>query len=227
MLLGVAQVVLNVADLDPAAQALAAGGYRRSFIERAIPNHPAKGALQARPRERLDMVHFAGPAQTVAVEVTSYDSGPPAGRAAFEVELPPPEGASLRVTVLAGDAQGSLAFWRDALGFRETGDGALALRALRPEWSLAVQLQPAAEGGPTTVDAQGCVLVTFLATELERDLARICDGGLLLRSTPAWEEFIDGRALRVAMLEGPSGELIELIQLPRRGTPSERQDENA
>ncbi len=33
---------------------------------------------------------------------------------------------------------------------------------------------------------------------------------------PPWDEEVDGRSLRVAMVEGPSGELIELLQLPRR-----------
>lgn len=56
------------------------------------------------------------------------------------------------------------------------------------------------------------------------DLERLRDAGLLSRLAPRWEESIDGRLLRVAMAEGPSGELIELLQPSRQTKQSRSKD---
>jgi len=56
------------------------------------------------------------------------------------------------------------------------------------------------------------------------DLERLRDAGLLSRLAPRWEESIDGRLLRVEMAEGPSGELIELLQPSRQTKQSRSKD---
>ena len=75
-----------------------------------------------------------------------------------------------------------------------------------------------ARAGETTLDADGGVLVTMLATALDDELARLCGSGLLSRWTDPWDEDVGGRTVRVAMLEGPSGELVELLQVARTQT---------
>jgi hypothetical protein len=216
VILGVAQVVVNVADLGAPSESLRAAGFTERFAERELPNNDAKRPLQAHARTELDMVHFNAPDGGVAVELTAYGGEAPAGRAAYQLELP------RRVSVLASEPEGSRAFW-GALGFRDAGDR-LEVRAMRPEWSLDVALVDRAAHEPTTVDADGCVLVTLLTTGLDADLERLRQAGLLSRLAPPWEESIDGRLLRVAMAEGPSGELIELLQPPRQSKQSDREN---
>ena len=58
MILGVAQFVLNVADLDRACAPYLEAGWRETFRAEGLPNHPAKAGLQAVPRRTLDMVHL-------------------------------------------------------------------------------------------------------------------------------------------------------------------------
>lgn len=207
MIVGVAQIVLNVADLDVASQRFTGDGWTTSFRCTEIPNHAAKHAFQATPRAALDMVHFAK-TDTTAVEITSYAGGPPAGETAYELT----DGG---VHVRACDPQASKRFWI-ALGFVEREQGALEARALMPAWRLRVVIE--AVDGPrprTSVDADGCVLVTVLTTAIEPDLERLRATGLLVQSSPPWAELIAERTTTVAIVEGPSGELVELLQAPR------------
>ena len=218
VLLGVAQVVVNVPDIAAAADRLEAAGYQRTFAA-AIPNHPAKRELQASRRERLDMVHLAAPSGGMALELTSYSDGEPQGAAAFELHLPERAGGRTRVVAPVADRELSERFWCGQLGFtKASADGTnLTSPARRAEWALDVTLaEPSGPRRRTAVDADGCVLVTVLTSDIDGDAARLAQDVMTSRMAPPWDEEVDGRSLRVAMVEGPSGELIELLQLPRR-----------
>jgi catechol 2,3-dioxygenase-like lactoylglutathione lyase family enzyme len=209
MILGVGQVVLNVRDLEASEAELVRAGYTRTFEERALPNHAAKAVVQGASRAALDMVHLNAPGPTTAVELTSYGDAP-TGRAAFEYLAP------AQVRAPTADVEASRRFWEEGLGFREADGGTLAPRAMMPAWRLGVLPVPAAvSADETTVDAEGCVLVTVLSTAVDDDLRRLDTAGHLSRSTAAWSETIAGRALRVAIVAGPGGELVELLEVPR------------
>jgi catechol 2,3-dioxygenase-like lactoylglutathione lyase family enzyme len=217
MILGVGQIVLNVRNLDAIESDLVSAGYKRTFEERGLANHRAKAVVQGASRGSLDMVHLNAPGATPAVELTSYGDAP-VGRAAFEY-LPP---AHVRAPTAHPEA--SAGFWQDGLGFREADGGALELRAMMPAWRLGVLPVPAEVGADeTTVDAEGCVLVTVLSTGVDEDLRRLEGAGHLTRSTAAWSETVAGRRLRVAIVAGPGGELVELLEMPR--TPGGATDE--
>ncbi len=212
MIVGVAQIVLNVADLDRSLEPYLADGWQETFRVPAIPNHPAKAELQAASRHELEMVHLTPPHGT-AVELTRYAGAPPAGDTVYEFDG--------HVRVHAADLKRSRAFWRE-LGFSERADGMLETRAMLPEWRLELELVASASAPlATSVDADGCVLVTVLTTAIEPELERLRAAGLLLRFTPSWTERIGTRTAVVAIVEGPSGELVELLQAPRR----EKRDE--
>ena len=210
MILGIAQVVINVGDLDAAETDYLARGYKRTFRDDAIANHPAKRPFQSKPRESLSMSHLAPPRPAPAVELTAY--GAPAGVAPFELELDA-EGAPRSVSFAAEEE--SRRFWIEGLGFGDDGT-ALELRAAAPSLGFRVALEARPPSRPATmVDAAGCVLVTAVTTDVDRDferLGRFSEG----RSAQPWDEAVAGRELRVAMIEGPSGELVELLQAPSR-----------
>jgi len=72
--------------------------------------------------------------------------------------------------------------------------------------------------GRSAVDAAGCVMVTLLTTSLGEDMRRlIANGGSPARCCGPWPEHVGGRNLEVCILEGPSGALVELLELPRGG----------
>jgi len=147
------------------------------------------------------------------VELTRYEGAAPAGAAAYAFDRD-----AGRMEARTSDPDASLRFWTESLPFRVGDDGLLALTAPLPAWRLEVRLVPAPEGGRrTTVDADGYVLVTLLSTDIAGDLARLEASGLVLRSTPSWRETIGDRQAHVALVEGPGGELVELLEAPRRG----------
>jgi catechol 2,3-dioxygenase-like lactoylglutathione lyase family enzyme len=222
VILGVAQVVVNVDRLADAEADLTHRGYQRSFGETAIANHPAKAHLQSGARARLGLTHFSAPPCGTAVELTAYEGAPAAGAVVYRLQLPPRPGAGpALVTVAATDPEGSHRFWTEGLGFRTgSDDHHLSFPAVMPSWRLDVVLDAAGLGERpvTTVDADGCVLVTLLSTDTETDAARLARPEHGLRSSGMWPERVASRDLRVAIIEGPSGELVELVQLPARGT---------
>jgi catechol 2,3-dioxygenase-like lactoylglutathione lyase family enzyme len=207
MTVGVAQVVLNTGDLDAASRPYLARGWKETFRADRLPSHPAKVPFQAVERNALDMSHLAIAART-SVEVTRYAGHPPAGATVYVLD-----GAVVRVRACEPGA--SHAFWR-ALGFTHRGPNVLEVPAMLPAWRLHVALEPSSGERPhTSIDADGCVLVTLLTTAIERELERLAATGLLLRCTSAWEEQIGGRMVTVAFIEGPSGELVELLQVAK------------
>jgi predicted enzyme related to lactoylglutathione lyase len=236
--MGVAQVVVNLPALPPAEAVLAAAGYEVQFREEGIPNHPAKAPFQAARREELAMVHFSAPAGGTAVELTAYAGEPPAGRPAYRLATGGPRplpglservvatgrpGVVAEVELHVADPEASAEFWTAALGFRRSpgmGDRVLLERiGAVPAWALAVSVHESQDRSAATVDADGCVLVTFVVTALDDDLARIAAHGDGVMSSPAWRESVGGGEIRVAMAAGPSGEPVELLELGRPGRP--------
>ena len=215
MIVGAAQVVVNVADLEPArAELLAEPGTKETFAALDLANNPVKAPFQGAPRERMAMVHLT-PAEGLAVELTRYEGAPPAGTAAYKLRR---EGEGPPVVVApGGDREASERFWTEGLRFTSDEAGRLAAPAMHPAWRLGLELGSEPAAGTTTVDAEGCVLVTLLTTSIDRELERLQGTGLLLRSTASWTEQVADRQTRVAFVEGPSGELVELLQAPRPG----------
>jgi hypothetical protein len=206
MTVGVAQVVINAEDRDAVCRSYLTGGWKETFRAR-LPNHPAKVPFQAIKRTTLDMSHLTSAARS-SVEVTCYIDNPPAGATVYELD-----GAVVRLR--ACEPRASRAFWC-ALGFAHRGENILEARAILPAWQLQVALLPSSGDPPhTSVDADGCVLVTLLTTAIERELDRLAGTDLLLRHTSAWEEQVGGRGVTVAFVEGPSGELVELLEISR------------
>jgi catechol 2,3-dioxygenase-like lactoylglutathione lyase family enzyme len=209
MAVGVAQIVVNTGNLDALRSSYLTRGWRESFRAERLPNHSAKVPFQAVARRTLDMAHLTFAART-SVEVTRYADQPPAGATVYSLD-----GAAVRLR--ACEPRASRAFWR-ALGFTHVEGEVFEARAPLPAWRLRVTLHPTDGDRPcTSVDADGCVLVTMLTTTVERELERLVATDLLLRRTPAWQEEVAGRTVTVAFVEGPSGELVELLQVPGGG----------
>jgi hypothetical protein len=208
VILGAVQVVVNVADLAAAEAPLAAAGFTRSFHEPQLTSHAAKDIMLSGPRDALAMVHLTPPTAAPAVELTAYADGPPAGAAAFTMIT------SEQLTTATHDRAASGAFW-DALNAPASEDGVRRFGAALPAWRLAITTADGpSRTGITTVDADGCVLVSLVTSNVDAELARLHRGDVLRRTTEAWDEDVAGRTLRVAIVEGPAGELVELLQIP-------------
>lgn len=114
----------------------------------------------------------------------------------------------------------SVQFWRNSFRFREMSNGIsrngirwarLSFRSIRPNWSveliLAERRSPIAS--MPMLDDEGATCLAFLSTDIGADLSRINH-----ERTNIFELDVAGKRLSIALLRGPSGEIIELIQPP-------------
>jgi hypothetical protein len=122
---------------------------------------------------------------------------------------------SEQIATTTDDRAASGAFW-DALNAPQSENGLRRFGAALPAWRLTITTTDGpSRAGTTTVDADGCVLVSLVTSNIDAELARLHRHDVLLhRATEAWDEDVAGRTLRVAIVEGPAGELVELLQIP-------------
>ncbi len=115
----------------------------------------------------------------------------------------------------------SLKFWTEGLGFRvieDSADGACLLAmGRRPVGSgLFLILTPQEEiRGPFLfIDDPGCLMLSFLTTNINHDMARLSKNNGQTRNTTL-DLRVNNRALTVGFATGPGGENVELIQPAR------------
>lgn len=125
------------------------------------------------------------------------------------------------------DLDESTALWTDGLGFRWNGEankgsgedgGTDWCRLTRAgpfsDWSLDLLLVEhlSASRSSTTLDAPGFPCLAFLCTDLTADTEHLTACGLM-ETTGEFQVVVNDRRLLVNVGRGPSGELIELIQI--------------
>lgn len=122
-------------------------------------------------------------------------------------------------------------FWCEGLGWtvasgvddelpptRERGPSAdssatLQRKSLIDEWSLSVVVRFDRERRlPAMLDEPGWTCAAMISSDLEGDLSRLMEYGAA-GATPPFEFTAGGRRLRIALLRGPGGEIVELIEL--------------
>ena len=126
------------------------------------------------------------------------------------------------VGIEVADLERSLRFWQIGLQCRlierGTTDTAcswakLTFRALRPTWSLEVVLvesTPIARSLPM-LDDQGATCLALLSTDCESDAVRAgsASGG---STSQTFTLTVAEKPLRIALVRGPDGEIVEIIQ---------------
>lgn len=114
----------------------------------------------------------------------------------------------------------SVAFWQNGLGFSERSSGEtgaegkwnhMAFASPVKRWSIDLcLLESPEESQPSTLDAPGFRCLAFITTDLKSDLLRLQGHGGT--SAVSFDFFLNEKPLRIGLLRGPSGEIIELIE---------------
>ena len=125
------------------------------------------------------------------------------------------------------DSEGSKNFWMRGLGFREEGN-----KASEGCFSVAFPKTPFSERLKLTfvennddletsayVDDLGCSLLSFLSTDLEADVGKLCKLDNT-KSSGAYSFEIAKRSILACVVYGPGGEIVELIQVNKLGATS-------
>jgi catechol 2,3-dioxygenase-like lactoylglutathione lyase family enzyme len=135
------------------------------------------------------------------------------------------------IAISTSNWQGTRRFWRDGLGWTVASEveegsppigcgsppvGATALlerKSLIDEWSLSVVVRlDLSRRRRTSLDEPGWTCAAMVSSDVEGDLLRLADCGAS-ESTPPFEFAAGGRRLRIALVRGPAGEIVELIEL--------------
>ena len=138
------------------------------------------------------------------------------------------EGFLNSLIVKTHDSEGSKKFWMQGLGFGEEGD-----RASESYFSVAFPETPFSARLKLTfvenkddleisayVDDLGCSLVSFLSTDIEADVRRLCKFDKT-KSSGVYSLEIATRKILACMVYGPGGEIVELIQVHKLGAHGE------
>jgi len=269
MILGVDHVALSCGDLAAAVGRLEGAGFRTRFIERDVPNRPAKRPFLRDYRPRHDLAYCESPAG-VAVELTRHGPSPGDGQGPYRVLFsgavpgePPPSGearfeaeawqaglgvrpearcwpevpatfwtdaarsapAAIRAVLLpVADLTAALRFWQEGMGCRVSASGTMSagrgwarlhLAAPVASWSLEILLgQDDRPPAACRLDAAGFPCLAFLSTGVERDAERLQESGGVLW-TGAFDLQVGGKGLKIGLLCGPAGEMVELIEVRR------------
>ncbi len=118
------------------------------------------------------------------------------------------------------DMEAARRFWVEGLGFQPEGAqdkmaGSLQLRfpALMPQWRARLRLLVSTDApAPALLDGPGFRVVSMVSTQFEQDRARVMARGGVRASTGVMEEVIGGKKMRLDLLEGPDGVMVEIFQ---------------
>lgn len=229
MPLGVDHVQFSVPSLDGGADFLRSHGFRQDFAESGFDG---EGAPFFRERGKSMTFHST---DTTRIELVNAAQGGQHG-VAHDTYVPvfDPDGDLVNVAALAApcrgavstrllhievhvdDLEASLRFWR-VLGFREEGAGSrMTFPASIAGVGLAIEFRRRRTTRPSGlfVDDPGCSLIALVDRDCEATLEALRGSGSLWASHGFR---IKGRPVRVHILSGPGGELVELIHFLPRG----------
>jgi hypothetical protein len=220
MILGVEHVALSCADIERGAADLADYGFSTAFIERDLPNAPAKTPLLHTYAPRHDIASCR--ARTgIAVELTAHGGIPAPAVSGYDVRFAGDGSGLVSLRVRSACVEDSKAFWCGAMRFRVlrgelagTGDAAMAISSPVGAWALELHVEAGPKRPRTMLDDAGFPCLALITNRLEEDLRAACEHGGHETVGP-FDAAVHGRALRIALLRGPGDELIELIEFLR------------
>lgn len=243
MIIGMDHIALSTVNAAEDARGLMPLGYGVKFLQRGVPNAPQKQAFLREYRPQHTIAYCRN-GRGLAIELTEHGPQTYAPVGGYGVYAFAEDPQILRgVSLVTADPASSLRFWHDGLGLeplrRESGQPViphpfthlvppalqadnvaaashrLAACAPAPSWCMELAL---VEGDGRSrlpmLDDAGFTCLCLLSTSIERDLAKAVRAGGT-EATPVFPLEVNGRLLSVAMLRGPTGEIVELIQFAR------------
>lgn len=238
MILGVDHIALSCVDLQGSVAAIQRAGYQVKFIEADLMNHSSKKPFLS-VYQPVHSVAYCLAESGIAVELTAHGGIPSKSAAGYQPriskELWRIAGAepffdtdyegfdslirSVEVPVM--NVEQSFLFWTKGLGAREdlrSLDPPVRARRLRwqspiSRWSLELILRetkiPTAQ---RCLDDAGFPCLAFLTNDAAADRSRLMELGVSQASEPSRHR-VNGKSLMISFLRGPSGELVELIEV--------------
>lgn len=204
MILGVDHLQLTATDTRTAYTPRGVWGV--TFAAHGLPNPPEKREFLHEYHPTHDIVYMEKPGE-LAVEVVAQGPSPHKGNCASYLPL-----GNRCVRVMVDDVAASLMWWSFLFDFEPT-EGWVGLRS-RMGRNIALEVQNV-RGAPTRryLDGTGWPCLALLTNDIGADLERARHGAR--RWSPVFPFTVNGKDLRICILAGPNGELVELIEVQR------------
>jgi len=240
MIVGVSHLTVACPTLNiDIVQSLANGG-EVDFYEQNLPSHSTKSIFLSRSAD-LHGIAYVRFNEGLPIELVSYYREPAGFPGVFQPyygtdmlsSVPPAAATAMEevgitsglngVSVASADLGRSVHFWTQAMGYRKVtcsqdvdpSNAWILLRRESPiaQWRLNLLLHHEQEVIPFPfLDGPGTTCLAHLSSSIELDLPSLLKGGGEAATEP-FEMMINGKKLKIAIVRGPSGEYIELIQV--------------
>jgi hypothetical protein len=220
MIMGVDHLVSTQADMAEGQNFLEGRGFTARFVERDIQNPPAKRCFMKYPTERHSMV-FMTKEDTVSIELLEHERAYQNGGRGYSIVWNDSQIESVEFQV--ANLSQSLSFWTRGLKAhlidKVTGPGSvksarIGYRAPIRTLQLELLLSEAPQGANSVFcDSIGVPTIALLSNRIVEDRDEAISAGAR-EAGDVFEIMISNRLLKACFLRGPSGEIIEMIQLP-------------
>lgn len=216
MILGVDHLCRASRDVNADIVRFSKQRYRVLFAGIALPVHAAKVPFLRLPSAAHDAVFLTSPG-CVSVEVVRHDG---AGMGCTPYDYRP--GVGNVVSVACRCPAESERFWTNGLGFHRTeAPGECVFLSPVPAWRATVRLNDAPGTPDAYLDDEGWTCLSLIVRDVESVRRRL----LPFIPEPAGEVYplsFPDRSLSLCFLRGPSGEIVELLELKRKRACSVR-----
>ncbi|MFN0075082.1 MAG: VOC family protein [Prosthecobacter sp.] len=237
MILGVSHIVLASTDLTRDRQTLESIGWKTQFEQRSIPTHPGKRPFMSTQSTEQGLI-FMHPGQGTPVELIHYaDELPDRSDSPMQIVLPQPQihaplghltcplqfaataPVPSLITHFVTDMDAASRFWQKGLGFKRAaaqdgppGSLQLEFRSLMPHWRATLLLLPREKTAiPSLLDGPGFRVISMVCSNIDRDRVSAFQNGAL-HSTGIMDLAVAGKSLRLELLQGVDGAMIELLE---------------
>ncbi len=240
MIVGVSHLTVACPTLDASTVQSFAKGGEVEFFEQNLPSHSTKSIFLSQSAD-LHGIAYIRFNEGLPIELVSYYREPVGFPGVFQPyygtdmlpSVPIAAATAMKkvggasglngVSVASADLVRSVHFWTQALGYRkvicsqdvDSSNAWVVLRRESPivQWRFNLLLHHGKEVVPFPfLDGPGTTCLAHLSSSIELDLlSLIKEGGEA--ATEPFEMMINGKKLKIAIVRGPSGEYIELIQV--------------
>lgn len=207
MIVGLSHLTVNTSNIEGLRKNYIHAGWQESFFERAVLNHPAK-SIFLNKYEKFHHLCVMNKDGYSDIELVQHS------REIFSVNnVYKPEDEGI-IEVQCSNYEASRAFWIVGMGFEETKDVLIKSSPL-PQWNCKIKLKKSDVQPISLLDNSGPSCLAFYTTNLDGDIATLLDKekSYSVSVSDLIQLEVNTKKLRIKMVQAPSLELVELIEL--------------
>ncbi len=203
MIVGLSHVTINSIDINKMRHKYLDDDWNEIFFARDIYNHPAKKSL-LNHYEELHQLCILKKNGRNTVELVQHGSQEFAENNVYRNNW---DGS---IEIQCCSYESSLAFWCKGMGFVEDG-GFLVYSSPIPEWNSKLKLSETNAKPISKLDNIGTSCLAFFSTDIGADISQLKAANAT--ATDIMTLRINNKNLRICMLQAPSSEIVELIEI--------------